>query len=95
MTGSQSGRPCREDVVHETDQAEDALFFEGSGLEDTPQVGVALAFVETVLAYPGTGGVRQICRGPAPITRQCAAAGGWVVGACSLESEPALLLQAR
>ena len=50
LTGSQSGGPGREDVVHEPDRAEDALFVEGTGLEGTPQVGLTLASLQMVLA---------------------------------------------
>ena len=30
-------------------------------MEGTPQAGLALASVQMVLAYPGTGAVQQIC----------------------------------
>ena len=50
LTGSQSGGPGCEDVVHEPDRAEDSLFVHGEGLERPDQVGLALAFVQMVLA---------------------------------------------
>ena len=65
LTGSQSGGPGREDVVHEPDRAVGSFSVHGEGLERPDQVGFALAFVQMVLAYPGTGVVQQLCRRPA------------------------------
>ncbi|WP_392347678.1 hypothetical protein [Parasynechococcus sp.] len=62
LTGCQRGGPGREDVVHEPDRAERQRMGEGAGLERVPQVGLALVFVQVVLAYPGTGAVQQLCR---------------------------------
>ena len=50
LTGSQRGGSCCEDVVDEPDRAEDFLFVQGDGLERPDQVGLALGFVQMVLA---------------------------------------------
>ena len=48
--GSQCGGPCRKDDVREPDRAVDSLSVQGAGLERPYQVGLALAFVQMVLA---------------------------------------------
>ena len=81
LTGSQSGGPGREDVVHEPDRAVGSLFVHGEGLERPDQVGLALASVQMVLAQPGTGAVQQLCRRPAQSMR----AAGAVVDRCRFQ----------
>ena len=63
LTGSQRGGNGREDVVHEPDRAVGSLSVHGEGLERPDQVGLALAFVQMVLAYPGMGAVQQLNQG--------------------------------
>ena len=50
LTGCQRSGPGREDVVHELGRAQGPLFVEGAGSECPDQVGLALAFVQSVLA---------------------------------------------
>ena len=50
LTGRQRGGTGCEDVVHEPDRAEGSMMGEEAGLERTIQVGLALVFVQMVLA---------------------------------------------
>ena len=93
LTGSQSSGPGREDVVHEPDRAVPLVC--PWGRPGTPRSG----WFGVGVCSDGVGSTRHGCGAAAlpsagPIPGQCAAVGGWIVAASSLESAPALLLRA-
>ena len=50
LTGRPRGGPGREDVIYEPERAEGSMVGEGARLERTHHFGLALAFVQMVLA---------------------------------------------